>query len=113
GRHVRDVRTMGMDYESMDRRLRKASNLRERRDVASALQMGQQVQDRLQREVPAFVQEEMRKARTRLLNLNLKGNDLAKPIGILEEASTYVKQEDWTEALHQIREFYEDIARLG
>ena len=112
-RLVREVRTMGMDVQSLERLLRQARDLMERRDVASALRMGQQVQDRLQREVPAFVQEEMRKARTRLLDLKLKGNDLAKPIGILKEASTYVKQEDWTEALHQIREFYEDIARLG
>jgi RNA polymerase subunit RPABC4/transcription elongation factor Spt4 len=112
-RLVREVRTMGMDVQSLERLLRQARDLMERRDVVSALRLGQQAQDRLKREVPAFVQEEMRKARARLLDLKLKGNDLAKPIGILKEASTYVKQEDWAEALHQIREFYEDIERLG
>jgi hypothetical protein len=112
-RLVREVRTMGMDVQSLERLLRQARDLMQRRDVVSALRMGQQVQDRLQREVPAFVQEEMRKARARLLDLKLTGNDLAKPIGILKEASTYVKQEEWTEALHQIREFYEEIERVG
>jgi RNA polymerase subunit RPABC4/transcription elongation factor Spt4 len=112
-RLVREVRTMGMDVQTLERLLRQARDLMERRDVVAALRLGQQAQDRLKREVPAFVQEEMRKARARLLDLKLKGNDLAKPIGILKEASTYVKQEEWTEALHQIREFYEEIQRLG
>jgi RNA polymerase subunit RPABC4/transcription elongation factor Spt4 len=112
-RLVREVRGMGMDVGALERLLRQARDLMERRDVEAALRLGQQAQDRLQREVPAFVQEEMRKARSRLLDLKLKGNDLAKPIGILKEASTYVKQEDWGEALHQIREFYQEIERLG
>ena len=112
-RLIRDVRAMGMDVSSSERLLRQARDLMERRDVASALRLGQQAQDWLKREVPAFVQEEMRKARAQLLDLKLKGNDLAKPIGILKEASTSVKQEDWGEALHLIREFYEEVERLG
>ena len=111
-RLIREVRAMGMDVAASERLLRQARDLMERRDVASALRLGQQAQDRLTREVPAFVQEEMRKARARLLDLKLKGNDLAKPIGILKEASTSVKQEEWGEALHLIREFYQEVERL-
>jgi hypothetical protein len=55
----------------------------------------------------------MRKARSRLLDLKLKGNDLAKPIGILKLASTFVKQESWAEALRQIRDFYKEAERVG
>jgi len=54
----------------------------------------------------------MRKARSQLLDLKLKGNDLARPIGVLKEASALVKREAWAEALRQIRDFYKEIQRL-
>src|SRR6266513_448939 len=78
-----------------------------------ATRIGKQAYDRLARDVPEFVQEEMRKARSQLLDLKLKGNDLAKPIGILKGASASVKQENWAEALRQLRSFYKDIERIG
>lgn len=111
-RLAREVRAMSMDVQASDRLLRQARESMERGDVESALRIARQADDRLRREVPAFVQEEMRKARARLLDLKLKGDDLAKPIGILKEASTYVKQEDWAEALRQIRGFYEEITGI-
>jgi hypothetical protein len=92
--------------------LRQARESLERRDVAGATRIGKQAYDRLKREVPDLVQEEMRKARSQLLDLKLKGNDLAKPIGILKEASAFVKQEEWAEALRQIRSFYKEIERI-
>jgi len=112
-RLAREVRAMGMDVLNSERLLRQAREALERREIASALRLGKQAQDRLKREVPDFVQEEMRKARGLLLDMKLKGNDLAKPIGILKEASTFVKQEAWTEALRQIAEFHKEIKRLG
>ena len=73
---------------------------------------GKQARDRMKRDVPAFVQDEMRKARNELLDLKVQGNDLAKPIGILKDASGNVKQEAWGDALRQIREFRKAIKRL-
>ncbi len=112
-RLVREVRAMGMDIQNSDRLLRQARDSLERRDIAAAMRIATQAYDRLKRDVPSFVQEEMRKARSRLLDLKLRGNDLAKPIGILKLASTFVKQESWAEALRQIREFYKEVERLG
>jgi hypothetical protein len=112
-RLVREVRAMGMDIQNSDRLLRQARDSLERRDIAAAMRIATQAYDRLKRDVPSFVQEEMRKARSRLLDLKLKGKDLAKPIGILKLASTFVKQESWAEALRQIREFYKVVERLG
>jgi hypothetical protein len=104
---------MGMDIQNSDRLLRQARDSLERRDIAAAMRIATQAYDRLKRDVPSFVQEEMRKARSRLLDLKLKGNDLAKPIGILKLASTFVKQESWAEALRQIRDFYKEVERDG
>lgn len=104
---------MGMEVQGSERMLRQARDSLERRDVATATRIGKQAYDRLARDVPEFVQEEMRKARSQLLDLKLKGNDLAKPIGILKGASASVKQENWAEALRQLRSFYKDIERIG
>jgi len=106
-------RAMGMDIVISEKLLRQARESMDRRDVVGALRIGKQAQDRLKRDVPAFVHEEMRKARSQLLDLKLKGNDLAKPIGILKEASTFVKQEAWAKALRQVREFYREIESVG
>jgi len=110
---VQAVRAMGMDIASSEKLLRHARESMDRKDIVGALRIGKQVQDRLKRDVPAFVHEHMRKARSQLLDLKLKGNDLTKPIGILKEASTFVKQEAWAEALRQIREFYREIKSVG
>ena len=112
-RLVQEVRAMGMEVQGSERMLRQARDSLERRDVATATRIGKQAYDRLARDVPEFVQEEMRKARSQLLDLKLRGNDLAKPIGILKGASASVKQENWAEALRQLRTFYKEIERIG
>src|SRR5438094_9972420 len=112
-RLVQELRAMGMEVQGSERMLRQARDSLERRDVATATRIGKQAYDRLARDVPEFVQEEMRKARSQLLDLKLKGNDLAKPIGILKGASASVKQENWAEALRQLRTFYKEIERIG
>src|SRR5947209_8656710 len=111
-RLARDVRPVGMELHDVERLLRQARESLERRDVGGALRFGKQARDRMKRDVPAFVQDEMRKARNELLDLKVQGNDLAKPIGILKDASANVKQEAWGDALRQIREFRKAIKRL-
>ncbi len=109
---AREVRALGMDVRDSERLLRQGHDAMDRRDLAGATRFGRQAQDRLKREVPAFVQGEMRKARNALLDLKVKGNDLGKPIGMLKEASSLVKQEEWGQALRYIRDFYKEIERL-
>lgn len=108
-RLVREVRAMGMDARDAERLLRQGRDAMDRRDLAGAGRIGRQARDRLRRDVPAFVQNEMRKARDALLDLKMKGGDLDKPIGTLKEASALVKQEAWSDALRHIRDFYKEI----
>jgi len=112
-RLAREVRSMGMDLRDPERLLRQARESLDRRDVAGALRLGQQAQERMNRDVPAFVQDQMRKARNELLDLKVRGNDLSRPIGILKEASAFVKREAWGDALRQIREFHKAVQGLG
>ena len=109
----REVRATGMDLRDSERLLRQGRESLEQRDVEVAFRLGKQAQDQLMRDVPSIVQEEIRKARNELLELKVRGNDLSKPIGILKDATKFVKQEAWGEALRQIREFYKTIGRLG
>src|SRR2546426_58461 len=94
-RLAREVRSMGMDLRDPERLLRQARESLDRRDVAGALRLGQQAQERMNRDVPAVVQDQMRKARNELLDLKVRGNDLPPPIGILKEASAFVKRAAW------------------
>ncbi len=112
-RLVRDARTMGMEVRDAERLLRQGREAMDRRDISGASRLGKAARDRLQRDVPAFVQEEMRKARNALLDLKMKGDDLGRPITILKEASMLVKQESWGEALRYIRDFYKEIGVRG
>jgi rubrerythrin len=112
-RLAREVRSMGMDLRDPERLLRQGRESLDRRDVAGALRLGQQAQERMKRDVPAFVQEQMRKARNELLDLKVRGNDLSRPIGILKDASGFVKREAWGDALRQIREFHKAVQSLG
>ncbi|HEX9340943.1 MAG TPA: zinc ribbon domain-containing protein [Thermoplasmata archaeon] len=112
-RLARDARTMGIEVREAERLLRQGREAMDRRDVAGASRLGRAARERLQRDVPAFVQEEMRKARNALLDLKMRGDDLGSPISILKEASALVKQESWGEALGYIRDFYKEIERRG
>ena len=103
---------MGMDLRDAERLLRQGRESLDRRDVAGALRSGKQAHDRIKRDVPAFVQEQMRKARNELLDMKVRGNDLSQPIGILKDASALVKREAWGDALRQIREFHKAVQGL-
>ena len=110
-RLVREVRAMGMDARDAERLLRQGRDAMDRRDLAGAARVGKQARERLTRDVPTFVQEEMRKARDALLDLKMQGGDLETPISILKEASAFAKQELWSDALRQIRDFYKELAK--
>ena len=105
--------SMGMDLRDAERLLRQGRESLDRRDVTGAVRFGRQAQERMKRDVPAFVQEEMRKARNELLDLKVRGTDLSRPITILKDASALVKQESWGDALRQIREFHKAVQSLG
>src|SRR5207245_10490582 len=75
-RLAREARSMGMDLRDAERLLRQGRESLDRADGAGALRLGQGAQERMNRDVPAFVQEQMRKARNELLDLKVRGNDL-------------------------------------
>src|SRR5207245_8256724 len=101
-RLAREARAMGLDLRDAERLLRQGRESLDRRDASGALRLGKQAQERMKRDVPAFVQEEMRKARNELLDLKVRGNDLSRPIRVLTDAAGHGKQEDLGGALGQV-----------
>src|SRR5207245_10903677 len=67
-RLAREARAMGLDLRDAERLLRQGRESLDRRDAPGALRLGKQAQERMKRDVPAFVQEEMREARNELLD---------------------------------------------
>ena len=110
-RILTEARALGMDTKEIDRLARQGREAMQRKDQTAALRLAQQARDRIAREVPVFVQEEMRVARNTLLDLKVQGGDLSKPIGVLKAASVHAKKEEWTEAMRYLREFRKEVDR--
>jgi len=73
------------------------------------VRISKQIRERMTSDLPAFVQEEMKKARNILLDKKMRGGDLSKSIGILKAASVHMKKEEWSEAIRYLKEFHREI----
>lgn len=111
-RLIAEMRSLNMDVREVERLVRMGREAMERRDQAGAVKLAKQARDRLDRDIPHFVEGEMKKARNTLLDLKVRGGDLSKPIGILKVASVHVKKEEWTEAVRYLKEFRKDMDNL-
>jgi RNA polymerase subunit RPABC4/transcription elongation factor Spt4 len=110
-RLVTEVRSMAMDVRDVERLQKQSRASIDRRELANGLRLARQANERILQTVPAFVQEEMRKARNALLDLKMRGHELSKEIGVLKEASARVKEEDWREAVRFLREFNKELEK--
>lgn len=109
---VAEVKTLNMDVRDVERLLRQAREAMQRRDQAGAIRFATQARARLDRDIPDFVQSEMKRARNTLLELKMRGGDLSKPIGILKVASVHMKKLEWREAVRYLREFRREVDSL-
>lgn len=112
-RLMTEVHSLGMDTREVERLLKQGREAANRRDLPGSLRFARQSQERLLQAVPDFVQSEMREARNALLEMKVRGSDLSKPVGILKEASTHVKNEEWSEAIRFLKEFQKETARAS
>jgi predicted RNA-binding Zn-ribbon protein involved in translation (DUF1610 family) len=111
-RLLAEARGLGMDSREIERLMRQGREAMVRRDQANALRSAKLAKDRMAKELPVFIQEEMRKARNRLLDLKVRGSNLSKPIGILKAASVHAKREEWRDAMRYLKEFRKEVESL-
>ncbi len=108
-----EVRSLDMDIRDVERLEKQSREAMARRDLVNGLRLARQANERILQTVPAFIQEEMRKARNALLDLKMLGHELSKPVGVLKEASARVKAEDWSEAVRFLKEFKKELEKVA
>ncbi|OGS48763.1 MAG: hypothetical protein A3K68_04020 [Euryarchaeota archaeon RBG_16_68_13] len=108
-RLLAQARDLGMKTADLDRLLRQSKESAGRGDPEAPVRISKQIRERMTSDLPAFVQEEMKKARNILLDKKMRGGDLSKSIGILKAASVHMKKEEWSEAIRYLKEFHREI----
>ena len=100
-----DGRVFNLDVRDADRYIRQGREALGRREYDSATQLADQAKGAIMRVLPDFLNEEMRRARNKLLDLKMRGGDLTRPIGILKQASIHLKREEYGDAMRFVRQF--------
>ncbi|MEW5936435.1 MAG: hypothetical protein AB1665_01270, partial [Candidatus Thermoplasmatota archaeon] len=84
-----------------------------RRDWDTAKMFVEQAQEEMRKTLPSFIAAEMRKAKTKLIEVKMMNLDVAEPVRHLMEANRLIKEENYGEALHQLRLFRDTMAALA
>lgn len=106
---VEDARVSGIDVEDAGRLARLGRDAFSRKDWDAAARFGGQGQESLRSVLPKALESEMKRARDDLLEMKVRGVDLARPIGILKQARLHLKREEFVEALRYIRMYRREI----
>jgi len=106
---VEDARSFGIDVQDAARLALQGRDAFARRDWEAAARFGGQEQDEVRKALPKALKEEMNRARNVLLEMKIRGVDLARPIGILKQASIHLKREEFAEALRYIRKYRQEV----
>ena len=100
-----DGRVFGLDVREAERAVRQGREALGRREYDRATQLAEQAKGAIMRVLPDFLNEEMKRARNKLLDLKMRGGDLTRPIGILKQASIHLKREEYGDAMRFVRMF--------
>ena len=96
----------------IERHIRQGREALGRREYDRATQLADQARNAVMKVLPDFLNEEMKRARNKLLDLKVKGGDLTRPIGILKQASIHLKREEYGDAMRFVRMFRRETEAL-
>ncbi len=100
-----DGRTFNLDVREADRWIRQGREALGRREYENAVKLANQARGAVMKVLPDFLNDEMKRARNKLLDLKVRGGDLTRPIGILKQASIHLKREEYADAVRYVRMF--------
>ncbi len=109
---VEDSGVFNLDLRVADKYIRQGREALGKREYDSASRLADQATGAIMRIVPEFLNDEMKRARNKLLDLKMRGGDLTRPIGILKQASIHLKREEYAEAMRFVRQFRRETERL-
>ncbi|HLE46512.1 MAG TPA: zinc ribbon domain-containing protein [Thermoplasmata archaeon] len=107
-----DGRVFDLDVREAERHIRQGREALGRREYDRATQLADQARNAVMKVLPDFLNEEMKRARNKLLDLKVKGGDLTRPIGILKQASIHLKREEYGDAMRFVRMFRRETEAL-
>jgi len=107
---LEDARSLGIGTGGAARLAQQGRDAFSRRDWEEAARLGSQGQDEMRKVLPRAIEGEMKRARDTLVEMKVRGADLARPIGILKQASLHLKREEFAEALRYLRKYRQEVA---
>jgi tetratricopeptide (TPR) repeat protein/Zn finger protein HypA/HybF involved in hydrogenase expression len=106
---VEDSVVVGVEAGEAKRAIARADDALQRRKwEQSELEAGR-ARDIILKQLPKYLDKEMKKARDMLLEMKVGGGDLTKPIGILKQASIHLKRGEYADAVHYVKLFREEV----
>jgi hypothetical protein len=84
-----------------------------RKDWDTAKMLAEQCDEHFKKILPAYIANEMRKAKTKLLEVKMMNVSITKPVGYLKDANVSIKNNNYGAALHSIRLFKEAMDAVG
>jgi len=109
---VIDARKLGLDLREANTDLRRSESALQARNWDQAALLALQARQSLFKALPGLLNAEMKRARNALLEMKVKGGDLAKPVGILKQASIHIKREEFADALRFVAMFRDTVGSL-
>ena len=109
---MEDSRVFGIDVRDADRFIRQGREALARREYDSATRVADQATGAIMNVLPDFLNDEMKRARNKLLDLKMRGGELTRPIGLLKQASIHLKREEYADAMRFVRQFSRETERL-
>ncbi len=106
-----DARKLGLELRETNTALKRAESALQSKNWDEAAGLAVQARQSLVTALPDLLNREMKKARNALLDMKVKGGDLAKPVGILKQASIHIKREEYAEATKFVSMFWDHVGR--
>jgi len=108
---ISDCEMLLLDTKSARATLVEASKAFETRDFDKVDSLVKQASERLNREIPERLAEEIRNARDQLVEAKMKNVNISPMITILKSVTNLAKAKDYSHALAELREFKELVKK--
>lgn len=105
-----NAKRLGVSVREADTYLSRGDAAMNQRNYDQAAGYAVQARQVIVRALPDVLNREMKKARTTLLDMKVKGGDLSKPVGLLKQASIHMKREEYADAVRLVRMFHDEVA---
>ncbi len=104
-----DAKHVGVSIREVDAFLQRGETAMASKNYDAAAGYLVQARQAVLKALPDVLQREMKKARTALLDMKVRGGDLTKPVGLLKQASIHMKREEYADAVKFVRMFQDEV----